>query len=86
MPSPHPGGDLAILLLAVGGKIGKYRLVWQGDPGMQPGGGVGTNLIRLVEWENVRSDDLKPDRIVGYRGIVAKWGCSVFLYFWSDSK
>ena len=70
MPSPHPGGDLAILLLAVGGKIGKYRLVWQGDPGMQPGGTAGIDLIRVIEWGQAGSDALKPYKIVCYSGIV----------------
>lgn len=53
--------------------MGEYHLVWQGDPGMQPGGTVGTDLIRVIEWGQAGSDALKPYRIVGYRGIVEGW-------------
>lgn len=52
--------------------MGEYRLVWQGDPGDAARGTAGTKLIRAIEWRQAGSDALKPDRIVGFRGIVAK--------------
>lgn len=58
-------------------------------------GTAGTNLIQVAEWDKVGSDALKPDRMVGFRGIVAKWGAECFcasgvivniclLFFWSS--
>lgn len=69
---PYPDGDRVILLLAAAVKWENTTKSGKMIRGCSRGT-VGTNLIQVAEWGRVGSDALKPDRIVGFRGIVAKW-------------
>mgnify|MGYP007007498397 CR=1 FL=1 len=61
--------------------MGEYHQIRQDDPGMHPEEGRNEFDPADRVGENMRSDDLKPDRTVGCRGIVEKWDagdCNTF--------
>ena len=86
------GGDLIILLPAA---AVKWENTARSDKTIRgcSRGTAGTNLIRVIEWGKAGADALKPDRIVGFSGIVARWNAEYFcvlgvivnkclLFFW----